>query len=233
MNSSIENYARQQIAEGLTSLPEGSQRVFKLMYGRKGGKRPVEESVEMSLADVVVEIPAEKLDWALTQIQNSHDKLAQGGQQVSEPREIQRYDSFVENRLSEPSSNGDLVFYADHIALVAEMHAEIDALRAQFGAKLEGSVVEGERRAYQYVINMFKAENASLREQLAHLQWRPITPELPMRGEYCLVCYDGNVVEQAIRIDGKFILARTDGQDDAIEVFPPHWMPTPNAPEAK
>ena len=86
MNSSIENYTRQQITEGLTALPESSQRVFKLMYGRKGGKRPVEESVAMPIGEVVAEIPAEKLDWALTQIQNSHDKLAQGGQQVSEPR---------------------------------------------------------------------------------------------------------------------------------------------------
>ena len=80
MNSTIENYARQQIIEKAETLPEGWQRTFKLMYGRKGGKRPVEESVSMSIAEVLAEIPAEKLDWALTQIENSHRKLMMGEQ---------------------------------------------------------------------------------------------------------------------------------------------------------
>lgn len=74
MNATIENFARQQIIEQLSILPEDWQRNFKLMYGRNKGKRSVEDAVAMSIPDIVAEVPAERLDWALQQVENSHAK---------------------------------------------------------------------------------------------------------------------------------------------------------------
>lgn len=81
MNQTIEDFARNQIIDQCEALPAANQRIFKLMYGRKPDKRgmatrSVEDAELLSVRDVVAEIPAEKLDWALQQIENSHAKLA-------------------------------------------------------------------------------------------------------------------------------------------------------------
>jgi hypothetical protein len=47
------------------------------MYGRNNGKRSVEDAKAMSIRDVVYEIPSEKLDWALSQVENSKANQAQ------------------------------------------------------------------------------------------------------------------------------------------------------------
>jgi hypothetical protein len=75
MNNQLQDYAREQIKAGLAQLPETWQRTFKLMYGRDNGKRSVEDAVALQINDVVDIMPADKLDWAMQQVQNSLDKL--------------------------------------------------------------------------------------------------------------------------------------------------------------
>lgn len=74
MNKTIESYAREQIIQGLKALPEANQRVFKLMYGRQGGKRSVEDAEKMSIEDCVAEVPAERTSLALDQVERTVKK---------------------------------------------------------------------------------------------------------------------------------------------------------------
>ena len=74
MNQTIETFARQAITDGLSALPAENQRIFKLMYARNKGKRSVEDAVLLSVEETVAEIPSEKLDWALQQIENTIKK---------------------------------------------------------------------------------------------------------------------------------------------------------------
>ena len=67
MNKQLENYARQKIKERLSKLPEGYQIKFKRIYSHENLKLPINE--------VVDKMRKEKLDWALTQVQNSLNKL--------------------------------------------------------------------------------------------------------------------------------------------------------------
>lgn len=71
MNKTLETFARNWIVVNLSKLPEGNQRKFKLMYARNDGDRSVKDAVQMNIFDVVKEIPADKLDWAMQQIENS------------------------------------------------------------------------------------------------------------------------------------------------------------------
>lgn len=75
MNHVLKDVATTYIIKSLSLLPEGNQRVFKLMYGRKNGKRSVEDAEAMSIEDVVAEIEDEKLDWAMQQVINSMEKF--------------------------------------------------------------------------------------------------------------------------------------------------------------
>lgn len=81
MNKNLESFARGQLVEKLAQLPPGHVRVFRLMYGRKPDRRgiatrSVEDACALDLAEVVAEMPADKLDWAMTQVDNSLAKLA-------------------------------------------------------------------------------------------------------------------------------------------------------------
>lgn len=77
MNSRIEAFARKCILEDVSRLPEGWQETFKRMYGSKNGKLTIEQIKELPMDQVVKAIPCDRLDWALTQIDNSHKKLQQ------------------------------------------------------------------------------------------------------------------------------------------------------------
>lgn len=66
MNVQLQNYARDTIKEGLAQLPEGWQRVFKQMYAHG--------NLELSIEEVVDQMPDDKLDWALSQVSNSLKK---------------------------------------------------------------------------------------------------------------------------------------------------------------
>ena len=67
MNSQLVAYARKKIKEGLSELSEGHQVVFKRLYSH--------ENLELPIDEVVDNVPEEKLSWALTQVQNSLEKL--------------------------------------------------------------------------------------------------------------------------------------------------------------
>lgn len=76
MNNQLQEYARDNLKEGLSQLPNGWQDKFKLMYARDNGSRSVEDAIAMSINDVVDQIPADKLDWAMTQVENSLEKMS-------------------------------------------------------------------------------------------------------------------------------------------------------------
>lgn len=71
MNKTIEAFTRQQIKDGLAALHDENRKVFKLMYGTRGGKLNTEETEARDVNEVVDEMPADQLDWALTQVENS------------------------------------------------------------------------------------------------------------------------------------------------------------------
>lgn len=74
MNQQLQNFARQQIKDGLELMAPEQLRVFALMYGRKGGQRSVEDAVAMPLHAIVDEIAPEKLDWAMQQVTRTLEK---------------------------------------------------------------------------------------------------------------------------------------------------------------
>lgn len=76
MEAAFHDEARRVIKQGLQSLPSAHQRVFRMMYARDDGKRSVQDAEAMPLDDVLAEIPADKLDWVMQQIQASQEKLA-------------------------------------------------------------------------------------------------------------------------------------------------------------
>jgi len=76
MNQQLQDFARARLIEGLNKLPSDWQDKFKLMYARAGGKRSVEDAKALPISDVIQDMPADKLDVALTQVDNSLAKLA-------------------------------------------------------------------------------------------------------------------------------------------------------------
>jgi len=68
MNNQLQEYARTKIKQGLAQLPEGWQLKFKRMYSYNNLDLPIDKVVDA--------LPAEKLDWAMQQVQNSIDKIA-------------------------------------------------------------------------------------------------------------------------------------------------------------
>lgn len=73
VNATIEAFTRKTLLAKLSKLPDSNQRLFKLMYGRNGGKRTVEDAESMNIESVINEMPAERLDWALTQVENTRN----------------------------------------------------------------------------------------------------------------------------------------------------------------
>ena len=74
MNETLQQFARQTLKDQLALCTEAQQRKFRLMYGRAGGRRTVGDTEAMTINDVVEEIPAERLDWAMQQVQNTIKK---------------------------------------------------------------------------------------------------------------------------------------------------------------
>ena len=75
MRTAIQKFTRQYLLDGLGRLPDEWRNTFKLLYGRKGGKRSVEDAKAMSVADVVAEISDDQLDWAMQQVDSSIAKM--------------------------------------------------------------------------------------------------------------------------------------------------------------
>jgi len=66
MNDTISNYAREQIKQQLFELPERYQLFFKRLYSHEDQKKPLNEIID--------NIPEEKLNWVLTQVENTRIK---------------------------------------------------------------------------------------------------------------------------------------------------------------
>ena len=75
MNSELQEFARQSLVNGLNQLPPEWVEKFKLMYGRDNGKRDVPSTLSLSIEEVVSKMDESKLDWAMTQVKNSINKL--------------------------------------------------------------------------------------------------------------------------------------------------------------
>jgi hypothetical protein len=75
MNSKLQSFSRKSLKEDLGKLPTGWQDKFKKIYGRMGKYRDVENVLDLSIDEVVDELPEKRLDWALQQVGNSLKKV--------------------------------------------------------------------------------------------------------------------------------------------------------------
>ena len=84
MNDQLQQFARQSLKDGLRKLPKNWQDIFKLMYGRgnhenltskNSSMRSPDDAKNMSIEAVVDEMPDNKLDWAMQQVDNSLKKI--------------------------------------------------------------------------------------------------------------------------------------------------------------
>lgn len=66
MNQSLESYARAELKKSLALCTEPQQLMFKRMYAHNDLDRPI--------SDVVDFMPAEKLEWALSQVERTLNK---------------------------------------------------------------------------------------------------------------------------------------------------------------
>lgn len=66
MNIKLQNYARQEIKNGLAKLEESHRNLFMRMYSP--------DNLEADIDDVVESMISSKLDHALTQVENSLKK---------------------------------------------------------------------------------------------------------------------------------------------------------------
>lgn len=73
--SKLEKYSRIWLEDNVNKLPYQWQNTFKLMYGRNQGKRTVNETLLLDMGVVLKEIKSKQLDWAMTQVSNSLDKV--------------------------------------------------------------------------------------------------------------------------------------------------------------
>jgi len=63
MNDKVLEFMRKELKEGLSLLPESMQTIFKRMYSHNNLDKPIN--------DVVDDMPEEKLDWAMQQVEKS------------------------------------------------------------------------------------------------------------------------------------------------------------------
>lgn len=68
MNNQVLEFCRKQIKEGLSKLPEEWQIKFKRMYAHG--------HLDKDINKVVDDMPEGKLDWALSQVDNSLKKTS-------------------------------------------------------------------------------------------------------------------------------------------------------------
>ena len=68
MNQQLQQFARQKLKEGLAQCTEAEQHIFKRMYSHANLDKPIDEVVEG--------IPADKLSWAMDQVDRTNAKRA-------------------------------------------------------------------------------------------------------------------------------------------------------------
>lgn len=72
MNEKLKDFAREELKKGLSKLPESWQLRFKQMYSHG--------NLDADINDVVDNMPEEKLDWAMEQVERSLEKQASNAQ---------------------------------------------------------------------------------------------------------------------------------------------------------
>jgi hypothetical protein len=73
--SHLNAYARQRLRTGLSMLTETHVKTFKMMYWPDGGYERFSDPEDMDLDRIINGMPLSKLDWALSQTENSLQKL--------------------------------------------------------------------------------------------------------------------------------------------------------------
>lgn len=66
MNKQLQKFARKTLLEGLNRLPEENQMFFKRLYSHY--------NLEASVKDVVANMPVDKLDYAMEQVERTLNK---------------------------------------------------------------------------------------------------------------------------------------------------------------
>ena len=67
MNKTVDSFIRKELKDGLAKLPESNQMMFKRIYSHL--------DLDESINNIVDFMPDEKLNWALTQVENSLKKI--------------------------------------------------------------------------------------------------------------------------------------------------------------
>ena len=67
MNDTVIEFMREEIKERLIALPESNHKLFKRMYSP--------QNLDKDINKVVDDMPEEKLDWALSQVQKTVAKV--------------------------------------------------------------------------------------------------------------------------------------------------------------
>ena len=66
MNTQLQDFARQQLKDGLAQCDYKQQLIFRMMYAHK--------ALGVDIDTVVDRMPAEKLDWAMQQVERTLNK---------------------------------------------------------------------------------------------------------------------------------------------------------------
>lgn len=71
MNAELRQHAESMLLRGLNELAPKNHRMFKFMYGRDGGRRSIADAEAMTLEEVISELPDDRIDLALAQIERT------------------------------------------------------------------------------------------------------------------------------------------------------------------
>lgn len=74
MNTTLLNAGKQILKDLLAQCTEPQQNTFKLMYGRNGGKRSVEDAKAMDINKCVDLMEESRIDHAISQCERSVEK---------------------------------------------------------------------------------------------------------------------------------------------------------------
>lgn len=81
MNEQLQNFARQKLKDDLALLTEDNRKMFRLLYARPRGKLSTDAEIDAADINAVVDaMPAERLDWAMQQVQNTFKENAKNQQ---------------------------------------------------------------------------------------------------------------------------------------------------------
>ena len=75
MNKVLEGFARQQLKDGIVQCTDKQRAFFNKMYSDSDAKiYTFEEAGKLDINNVIDNMPAEKLDWAMRQVESTLEK---------------------------------------------------------------------------------------------------------------------------------------------------------------